>query len=129
MFNYLLNLLNHHGGIMKTRLGANIKALRKKQNFTQEELGNYLGVLREQISYYENGSREVPLEHLEKLANLFGVELIELLENEENQFQANLAFAFRADEYTNTDLESLARVKKIIKNYLNMMKAENGIKK
>lgn len=110
---------------MKTRLGANIRALRKKQNLTQDELANYLGILREQISYYENGSREVPLEHLEKLANLFGVELIELLENEDKQFQANLALAFRADEYSNINLESLARVKKIIKNYLNMIRAEN----
>ena len=112
---------------MNTQASANIKAFRKQLNYTQEDIANYLGIVREQISYYENGNREIPIEHLEKLANLFGVEIIELIEKDENQFQTNVVFAFRADESSKNDLESIARVKKIIKNYLSMMKAESEI--
>ena len=61
--------------------------------------------------------------------NLFGVEMIELIDKDEKQFQVNVAFAFRADEISRIDLESIARVKKIIKNYLSMMKVESEIKK
>jgi transcriptional regulator with XRE-family HTH domain len=110
---------------MEDHLSRNIKTLREKFNLTQEELGSYLGILREQVSYYENGKREIPLEQLNKISDLFGVELIDLMEKDFDHFKANISFAFRANEISSADMESLAKVKKIVKNYLSMLKVEN----
>ena len=47
---------------MNTQLSANIKAFRKKLNFTEEEIANELrNPKREQVSYYENGNRVIPI--------------------------------------------------------------------
>ncbi len=55
--------------------GVIIKTLRGKLGYSQEAIAGYLSAKREMISYYETGAREVPLETLEKLAPLFGVDV------------------------------------------------------
>jgi transcriptional regulator with XRE-family HTH domain len=105
---------------MKDFAGSNISALRSKLALTQLQLADYLGIKRENISYYETGNREIPVEHLEKLADLFGVELYDLLESDLTNQKANLAFAFRADQIDEKDLENISRFKKIVKNYIKM---------
>lgn len=105
---------------MKDFTGSNISALRSKLALTQQQIADYLGIKRENISYYETGNREIPVEHLEKLADLFGVELYDLLESDLTNQKANLAFAFRAEQIDEKDLENISRFKKIVKNYIKM---------
>ena len=102
---------------------ANIKVLRNKIGLTQEDVAKYLGIQREIISYYETGSRDISLEHYEKLADLFGVELQDLLETDLTLVKVNEAFAFRATEITNEDLKQIVIFRKIVKNHLKMFKA------
>jgi len=101
-------------------IGKNIKSYREKLHLSQEEIAEFLGVSRELISYYENGHREVQLEKLEKLADLFGIELINLLEEDLSIMEADLAFAFRSDSLVQRDLEHISNFHRIIKNYLKM---------
>ena len=115
-------ILPTQSNIMESTLSVagNLLALRQRHGLTQESLANYLGVARPTISYYETGERNIPLEHLEKLANFFGIDTYDLLEeNTENQ-QSMVAFAFRADELNSEDMNGIAAFRKVVRNYLKM---------
>jgi transcriptional regulator with XRE-family HTH domain len=103
-------------------VGQNIRQFRERLGFTQASVADFLGISREQISYYETGSRSVPTDHLQKLADLFGIDAYDLLEADTAQQQTNTAFAFRADELTPEDLASMASFRRIVNNYLKMKK-------
>lgn len=64
---------------MELELGSNIKYLRKKRNMTQEQLGDLLHVTKVSICCYEKGSRVPSLDTLIKLADLFKVNLDEIV--------------------------------------------------
>ena len=101
-------------------IGQNIKSYREKLQLNQDQLANWLGVSRELISYYESGKREIDLKKLESLAELFGIELINLIEEDSELISADLAFAFRSDDISEEDLEQISQFRRIIKNYLKM---------
>lgn len=50
-------------------LSENIKALRKEQNLTQEQLGKLIGVQRAQISKLENNTSNVTIGTIVKVFN------------------------------------------------------------
>lgn len=101
-------------------IGRNIKAYREINGFSQDTVANFLGVKREMISYYENGTREVPFEVLTRLSDLFGVDLADFYEEDENLLKENVACAFRTDGLERADLETIADFKAVVKNYLKM---------
>ncbi|MEB2774978.1 helix-turn-helix transcriptional regulator [Algoriphagus sp. D3-2-R+10] len=101
-------------------IGKNLQALRKKQGFTQDQIAEYLGILREEVSYYENGSRTMPTSLMSPLANLYGVDEYDFYEENFNIASVNLALAFRAEDIKSSDLEQIAKFKKIVRNYLGM---------
>ena len=49
--------------------------LRHQEGLTQEELASRLGVSRSTIGMYERGKREPDLKTLEKIADIFGVDM------------------------------------------------------
>lgn len=102
--------------------GLIIKALRERFGYSQDAVANFLGVKREMISYYETGAREAPLNILEKLADLFGVDLEIFLSDSFEEAATELAFAYRATELNEKDLESIAAFRRIIKNYQRITK-------
>ncbi|MBI4648135.1 MAG: helix-turn-helix transcriptional regulator [Bacteroidia bacterium] len=101
-------------------IGKNLSSLREKMGMNQNELAEMLGVKREIISYYETGSREVPIILLEKLADFFRVDLADLMENKPEIQKTNIAFAFRANEFCREDFESIAHFGKIVRNYFKL---------
>jgi transcriptional regulator with XRE-family HTH domain len=103
-----------------TIIGKNIKAYREKLQLSQKQLADWLGVSREMISYYESGKREIDLRKLESLAELFGIELINILEEDSYLVSSDLAFAFRSGEIADEDLKQISHFRRIIKNYLKM---------
>ncbi len=105
----------------QTSVSSNIRLFRENGGYKQEDIAKYLGVPREVISYYETGSRKVPLNNLEKLADLFGVSLLDLLEENTDLTKSKVLIAFRANEILPEDLENIARFKRIVNNYLKMI--------
>lgn len=105
--------------------GKILKQLREKFGYSQEVVANFLVVKREMVSYYETGTREVPLDVLEKLADLFGVDLELFFTEDLEEVTTDLAFAFRAMELNEKDLNSIASFRKIIKNYQRIKNLEN----
>ena len=63
-------------------LGKRIKELRLKNNMTQQQLGNLIGVTKVSICCYENGNRVPSLNTLVDLANVFKVDVDYLLGND-----------------------------------------------
>jgi len=101
-------------------IGANIRKYRKHNLLTQKDLADFLGCPREMISYYENGSRNPSIDVLNKLSDLFGIELCYLLEESSEIVDENIVLAFRKEDTNTEDYEEIASFKKILKNYIKM---------
>ena len=106
--------------MMEATTGLVIKGLREKYGYTQDKVANYLGIKREMISFYENEGREVPLDVLEKLSDLYGVELDVFFVDNADDAIAEVVFAFRKDDMDNDDMDNMAAFGKIVKNYLKI---------
>lgn len=104
-------------------LPENIRALRKKQGYTQEQLAAYLGISTAAVTQYETGARVVPATTVSKLAILFNVDEYEMYQEEPQQMQLLSAFAFRADELDTQDLKSISEFKKVVLNYFYLSTA------
>lgn len=101
-------------------IGRNLQSLRQKLGFTQELVAEYLGITRVELSYYETGSRAMPTALMAPLASLYGVDEYDFYEENLDLISVNLALAFRADSLKPSDLEQIAKFKKIVRNYLTM---------
>ncbi len=106
-------------------IGQNLKDFRLKYDYTQDDIGKYLGLDRSAIGHFEIADRDMSMIHLSKLADLFGVEIEDFTQPELIKKQANFAFAFRRDGFDDTDLESMASFNKIVKNYIKMNEIDN----
>lgn len=71
-------------------LGKNISELRKKNNLTQEELANMLGVSPQAVSKWENDAACPDIALLPKIAEIFGVTIDELM-NEQGSIHSQKA--------------------------------------
>ena len=59
--------------------GTNIKKIRSLRNYTQQELGDVLGLTRAAVSSYEEGRAEPKIETLLRASQIFGVSVDELI--------------------------------------------------
>lgn len=59
--------------------GKNLRYLREKQQFTQDEIAPLIGFTKSTWSNYENGASQPSLEGLIKISNYFGISLDELI--------------------------------------------------
>lgn len=57
----------------------NLKYFRKKKNISQAEVAKYLGLTATAYGHYETGRRNISLEYLAKLADLYEVTIDELM--------------------------------------------------
>ena len=106
-------------------IGNNIRQFREGLNLSQSQFAEYLGVTREEVSYYENGHRTIPSKLISKAATLFCVDEYDLFEQDPALQTLNTALAFRADNVTPEDLSLIANFQKIVRNYINMKKKLN----
>jgi transcriptional regulator with XRE-family HTH domain len=106
--------------------GFIMKSLREKFGYVQENVAEFLGVSRELVSMYETGEREIPVEVMEKLSNLFCVEPDAFFAETPEEAAAQVAFAFRKGEIEAADLEQIAAFGKIVKNYLKIRKLDGS---
>ena len=63
-------------------LAGNIKILRKRKKISQEELGLHIGLNRGNIASYENGTAEPKICNLLRMAEFFGVSLVDLAQHD-----------------------------------------------
>ncbi|HPR72993.1 MAG TPA: helix-turn-helix transcriptional regulator [Bacteroidales bacterium] len=104
-------------------IGENIRLLRESYGLTQEQVASIIGINRESLSYYENGSRPVPVKYLESFADLFNVDTDHLLA--ENPEEIRIVTSFRLIDATDEDLKQTSAFRRIVKNYLKLKSLAN----
>lgn len=112
--------------VRPTKIPENIRSLRKKLGYTQEQIAEYLDISTAAVTQYETGARVVPASTVSKLALLFNVDEYELYQEDPQQQQLLSAFAFRADELHPQDLKSISEFKKIVLNYFHLSNELNS---
>lgn len=69
-----------------TQIHKTLKQMRIARNLTQEDVASKIGLTRQAISSYESGRTQPPIEILLKFAEIYGVELDEILyENKDSR--------------------------------------------
>ena len=104
----------------KLTIAKNIKMMREASKYTQENIASFLGINRSAYSNYELGTRELPLEYMEKLADLYGCDAFILYEEDIDVVKNMLTTAFRVDNLSSQDMEQVAAFKRVVKNSLMM---------
>lgn len=61
------------------KLAKELRALRKANQYTQDYVASFLGIVRQTYSHYENGLRTPNYETLYKLAGLYNISIDDLL--------------------------------------------------
>lgn len=98
-------------------IGQRLQKARERTGFTQEQAAKLLGTARGQLSYYENGRREVDIVSLAKLADLYGYSIHYFLDPEPRlESVPGLAVAFRAQTIADDDLPAIAWVNRFARN-------------
>jgi len=109
---------------MTTTIGKNLKHFREVNGFTQENAARFLNIERGTLSNYELDTREAPMEILIKLSNLYGVDLSDILEEDEEKVKGAMLCAFRLEGVSCEDMRAIASFKDIVKSYLKMKTLE-----
>lgn len=63
----------------RTRLARNVRRVRLEKGWSQDELSAKSGITQTYLSQIEMGRVNVPIDRIEHLANVFQVDLIDLL--------------------------------------------------
>lgn len=79
-------------------IGNNLHKIQKEYNYSQEEMGNIIGVTRQTIAKYLNGERIMDSGKLYKIANHFNKSIDYFLTQDNDQ---KLSFMFRVDDPKN----------------------------
>lgn len=66
-------------------ISRNLKSLRKKNQYTQEEIAEKINVSRQSVAKWENGESNPDIEGCIKLANLYNVKLDDLVNHSEEE--------------------------------------------
>lgn len=109
---------------MKVTIGHKVKGLREMAGLSQAQIAKFLDIDQSTISKCEKGERQFQIDQLERLGNLFGCSLADLV-NEEIEARP-LCIAFRADSIINEDLVAIADIHKIALNLAQMRSLLEG---
>ena len=72
---------------LEREIGLKLRFIRKKHNHSQEKLADYIEVTPQTISRYENGTRNINIETLWKIAELYQIPISYFFPKEEtNKF-------------------------------------------
>lgn len=93
--------------------GERVKELRINQSWTQQELGNRLGVSKQSVSNWENGNIMPSIELLCRLADLFQVPTDYLLNSNSS----------RTIDITDLDSEQQAMIQRMILYFRSINKS------
>lgn len=75
-------MLDYNNDSSNFNLSGNLRALRKRMKWSQEELADRLGLNRGNIASYESGTAEPKICNLVKFARLFNISIFDLTHND-----------------------------------------------
>lgn len=98
------------------KIGVFLKELRKEKELTQEQLAERLNVSRRTVSRWETGSNMPDLDLMIEMADLYGVDLRELLDGERKSGKMNKELeetVLQVAEYSSAEKERAAKIMRI----------------
>ena len=98
------------------KIGAFLKELRREKDLTQEQLAETLSVSRRTVSRWETGSNLPDLDLLMEIADLYQVDLRELLNGERKNEQMNGEMketVLQVAEYSNAEKQRSTRIVRV----------------
>lgn len=95
-------------------LAEYLKKVRKLNGYTQQEISDLLGVHRSTYAYYECGKTEPSIDTLKKLANIYGIELSEILQNNFSRSEIMLSSPlYQENKSASVSIDEIAAFKRI----------------
>ncbi|OUO38133.1 hypothetical protein B5F83_02575 [Muribaculum sp. An289] len=101
-------------------IAENIKQLREVNGFSQDNIADFLGINHSIYSDYEVGKQELPLDLMERLADLYGCEVWSLYEDDIDMTKAMSTSPFKISDLSPEDMSQIADFKRIVRNYTKM---------
>ena len=98
------------------KIGTFLKELRKEKELTQEQLAETLNVSRRTVSRWETGSNLPDLDLLVEMADLYQVDLRELLKGERKNEQMNEEMketVLQVAEYSNAEKQRSTKIVRV----------------
>ena len=98
------------------KIGTFLKELRKEKELTQEQLAETLNVSRRTVSRWETGSNMPDLDLLVEMADLYQVDLRELLNGERKNEQMNEEMketVLQVAEYSNAEKQRSTKIVRV----------------
>jgi len=95
-------------------VGIKLKTMREQNDLTQEIISAFLNIDQSLLSKIENGEKSIPVEVLEELATLYGVNL-SYFEESYSSVQP-LTITLKPDEIDEKDLETISIVNRVALN-------------
>lgn len=93
-------------------ISGNIKALRRSKKLTQQEFANVLGVSRNSISRYENGTSVISTNLIDKICNKFNVSVFDILQEKELTSEEKYDLNMKIEVLKERGAQILARIYK-----------------
>lgn len=101
-------------------INEKLRMMREEAGLRQGQIADYLGVTQTFISKVETGERNLTVDQLESIVNLYGYSLAAFADMEQDVHP--IRFAFRAQDVSQDDLRSIADIGKIAINSRFMAK-------
>ena len=102
---------------MEMIYGNKLKVLRERTGFTQEKLGEYIGVTKQAFNHFENEYTIIPIKHLNDICNYFDVSL-DYIFNFTNNYKYELSKEINKNIMANR-LKEFRKENKITQNKLS----------
>ena len=97
-----------------TAIYEKLKLMREQAGLRQGQIAEFLGVTQTYISKIETGERNLTVDQLENLANLYGYSLASFVDMQDDI--RPIQFAFRAQEVSQDDLKTISDIFRIAIN-------------
>lgn len=96
------------------QVGKRIQEIRKLRGMSQDDLGEKLEVTRSFISKLENGKKKISLDHVDKIAKIFGVLPEDLLVDKTKLIKNHDDLIILREKFTNNEIDMMVRYAKTV---------------
>jgi len=103
-------------------IGDNLRVLRSKQNISQQEIADFLGVDRKTYVSWESGTADIKSTYIPKLAEFLQVEINDLFKEKVSNIVINQHNSDNKDTSTNNSIVLLLTDKEAVEQVIEVIK-------
>ena len=103
-------------------VGANLRKLRNKTKYSQQDISDLLGIDRNTYANWEKETHDVKSEHIPELAKIFDVEIKDLFENDRKTIEINISKQEHRDNSSNNSIVLVLPNKEMVEKLVEVLK-------